>query len=243
MAGIFISYRQEDAKAWAISLRDELARVFGDDQVFLDKDTLHAGNWREQIEQALSACRVVLVVIGPRWLTIADAQGRPRIQLADDVHRQEIALALSRPDLTVIPVLVDEAPMHHKDQLPEDLQRLCDRQARKLGDTQERRKADLAVLIKDIQSVGGVHPRPDPGTQARPVAPTPAPARIGWLRLDATALASAFALTLVAGIYAYLKNSPLAARELSFLLVTFYAAVIGVRWLWARVQHARGRRT
>lgn len=139
MTGIFISYRQEDAKAWAISLRDELARVFGDDLVFLDKDTLHAGNWREQIEKALSSCRVVLVVIGPRWLTITDAQNRPRIQLADDVHHQEIALALGRSHLTVIPVLVDDAPMPRPDQLPADLQRLCDQQARKLGELESER--------------------------------------------------------------------------------------------------------
>ncbi|MCC2643712.1 MAG: hypothetical protein K0S45_4125 [Nitrospira sp.] len=51
MAGIFISYRQSDAKAWAIGLRDDLANTFGEDQVFLDKDTLHAGNWREQIHR------------------------------------------------------------------------------------------------------------------------------------------------------------------------------------------------
>ena len=69
MTGIFISYRQADAKAWAISLRDDLAKVFGEDQVFLDKDTLQAGNWRDQITHALDQCKVVLVVIGARWLT------------------------------------------------------------------------------------------------------------------------------------------------------------------------------
>jgi hypothetical protein len=88
MAGIFISYRQADAKAWAISLRHDLAEVFGDDQVFLDKDTLHAGNWREQIQRALDRCKVVLVVIGPRWLTIADEQSWPRNQLAGNVHHK-----------------------------------------------------------------------------------------------------------------------------------------------------------
>ena len=29
MNGIFISYRQDDAKPWALLLRDELAGVFG----------------------------------------------------------------------------------------------------------------------------------------------------------------------------------------------------------------------
>ena len=143
MAGIFVSYRQADAKAWAISLRDDLAEVFGADQVFLDKDTLHAGNWRDQIQRALDRCTVMVVVIGPRWLTITDEQNRPRIHLADDVHHQEIALALGRSDVTVIPVLVDEAPMPSVEQLPQDLRQLCDQQARKIGDTHARRQADL----------------------------------------------------------------------------------------------------
>src|SRR5574338_97595 len=125
MAGIFISYRQDDTEAWAILLCESLAKVFGEKQVFLDKDTLHAGNWRDQINQALDRCAVVLIVIGPRWLTIVDGQNRPRIGLPDDVHHQEVALALSRPDVTVIPVLVDEAPMPRPDQLPTDLRRLC----------------------------------------------------------------------------------------------------------------------
>jgi hypothetical protein len=64
LGGIFISYRQADAKAWAIALRDDLARVFGNDRVFLDKDTLHAGNWREQIQRELERCKVVLLEHG-----------------------------------------------------------------------------------------------------------------------------------------------------------------------------------
>lgn len=238
MGGIFISYRQADAKAWAIALRDDLAKVFGNDRVFLDKDTLRAGNWREQIQRELERCKVVLVVIGPRWLTIADEQNRPRIQLADDVHHQEIAFVLSRSDVTVIPVLVDEAPMPRADQLPPDLRKLPDQQARSIGDTQARRKADLAVLVEDIRSVGGIEPRAQSAPQNQLVTGT-APERIGWLRLDLTTLGIAFALIVVAGMIAYLANSPLNVQDLLFLLVVFYALVLAVRWLWARVPRGR----
>ncbi len=243
VAGIFISYRQDDAKAWAISLRDDLAEIFGDDQVFLDKDTLHAGNWREQIEDALNRCKVVLVIIGPRWLTIIDEQKRPRIQLAGDVHHQEVAIALSRADVTVIPVLVDDAPMLRAEQLPQDLQKLSEQQARKIGDTQARRKADLAVLVKDIQSIGGIEPQRDADSQALPTTPPATPARIGWLRLDTKTLGSAFALTLLAGMVAYLEDVPLSVPELSFLIVMFYAVVLSVRWLCARVRQAIKEKT
>ena len=80
MSGIFISYRQEDTKPWALLLRKELAEVFGDERVFLDKDTLHAGNWRAQIHEALNQCRVVLIVIGRHWLTITDEYRPPTTQ-------------------------------------------------------------------------------------------------------------------------------------------------------------------
>jgi hypothetical protein len=234
MAGIFVSYRQADANAWAISLRDDLTEVFGADQVFLDKDTLHAGNWRAQIQRALDRCKVMLVVIGPRWLTIADEHNRPRIHLADDVHHEEIALALARSDVTVIPVLVDEASMPSAEQLPQDLRKLCDQQARKIGDTLARRQADLEVLVKDIKAVGGIAMAARPDTPRRPT-PT------SWLRLDMMTLGSAFALTLVAGMFAYLSNRQLGTEELLFVLLVFYGLVLGVRWLWHKLPSRRKR--
>lgn len=231
MAGIFISYRQDDAKAWAISLRDALVEAFGPDQLFLDKDTLHAGNWREQIHSALDRCKTVLVVIGPRWLAIADEQNRPRIHLADDVHHQEIALALSRPDVTVIPVLVDEAPMPRPEHLPLELRKLCDQQARKIGDTQARRKVDLEVLIKDIAVVAGIRAHTRPDGQGRST-----PARMSWLNLDMTTFGFAFALTVSVGIYAYLSNDQLSTDELLFVLLVSWVLVLGTRRLWSRLR-------
>lgn len=225
MAGIFISYRQDDAKAWAISLRDDLAKVFGDEQVFLDKDTLQAGNWRDQITQALARCSVALVVIGPRWLTIVDGQNRPRIGLSDDVHHQEVALALSRPDVTVIPVLVDEAPMLRPDQLPTDLRRLCDQQAYKIGDTQARRKADMEVLIQNIQTVGGLKARAEITNTSEAESST-------WIKPDLTVISIAAVLTVCVAMLAYLSNTPLVNGEPFVLVLVFYGLAAGVRRLW-----------
>src|ERR1051325_1235692 len=90
MAGIFICYRQEDSKPWALLLCRELADVFGEDRIFLDKDTLQAGNWREQIHDALNQCPAVLVLMGRKWLTITDPAGGRRLDRPDDVHRQEV---------------------------------------------------------------------------------------------------------------------------------------------------------
>src|SRR5262245_6714957 len=128
MNGIFISYRQDDAKTWALLRRNELVGAFGDGHVFLDKDTLRAGNWREQIQEALAGCRVVLVVMGHLWLTITDEDGQRRLDRADDVHRQEIALALSRNHVRVIRVRVDGGPMHHDKDLSKDIRGLVEHQ-------------------------------------------------------------------------------------------------------------------
>ena len=236
MAGLFISYRQADSKAWAISLRDALVEVFGESQVFFDKDTLQAGNWREQIHRALDRCTVALVVIGPRWLTIVDDQDQPRISLPDDVHHQEVVMALAQPGMTVIPVLVDEASMPRAELLPPDLHALCDQQAYKLGDTHARRTAVLAVLVQAIQAVGGL----TKVSQTSAEGQTPdAQAQPAWYRLDVSAVGISFALTVFSAILAY-SSGGLGGGELTFLLIFFYALIIGGKQLWRRF-HDRQR--
>ena len=171
MAGIFISYRERDSKGWALSLRDRLVEAFGEDKVFLDKDALRAGKWKDQIERALGDCNVVLVVVGRGWLNATDDQNRQRLMLDDDVHRREIALALARTDVTVIPVLVDGATMPKADELPEDIRDLRQQQTRAISDSAAHRRVDLDGLIGDIHRVGGLHPKPDPNPTPTPQPP------------------------------------------------------------------------
>src|ERR1051325_8905708 len=159
LAGIFISYRQEDARPWAVFLCEELSEAFGENRVFLDLDTLHPGSWREQIDVALNQSQVVLVVIGRRWLTITDGAGLRRLDRSDDVHRQEIALALARKGVTVIPVRVDGAAVPHPEDLPVDIRRLCDQQSRELSDNRGRRGVDMQLLFEDIERITGLEPK------------------------------------------------------------------------------------
>lgn len=236
MAGIFISYRQADAKAWAITLGDDLAKAFGDEQVFLDKDALGPGNWRDQLQRALERCSVVLVVIGKQWLTIADEQQRPRISLADDVHRQEIALALSHQGVTVIPVLVDEAAMPKPEQLPEDIRGLTDQQAFKVGDTKARRKTDLEVLVKNIEAGGGPPVRPD----LREVDSDSAAAESPWYKLDYTAVGIAFVLTMGLAMLEH-SSGGFTEQELPVLLVLMYGLAVGGKRLWHLIRNRRKR--
>jgi hypothetical protein len=155
LSGIFISYRKEDTRPWAINLRDHLARTFGERQVFLDVDSMDAGKWRTQIDGALDRCAVVLVLIGPRWTAAPGVNGRNRLFLPDDVHRLEVATALKRPDVTVIPVLVDGARIPLASELPEDLHGLLECQVREIGDSRERRVAELDRLTRTVDELTG----------------------------------------------------------------------------------------
>lgn len=231
MAGIFISYRQADANAWAIGLRDDLAKAFGDDQVFLDKDALGPGNWRDQLKRALNQCSVVLVVIGRQWLTIADEQQRPRISLPDDVHRQEIALALSHKGVTLIPVLVDDAVMPKPEQLPEDIRAVTNQQAFKIGDTKGRRKADLEVLVKGIEAVGGLVAREQIG-DAKPHQPPEG--QPPWYKVNLQIVAIACVFTTIIYIATYLSDGErLGVQEISgWLIVSYILVFIGKRLWW-----------
>ncbi len=158
MSSIFISYRQDDTQAWAVLLRDRLSEVFGADEVFLDDDMLASGQWRKQIDAALEGSKVVLVVIGPRWLSVADG-GRRRLWQTDDVHRAEIERALQRRGLTVIPVLVEGTSMPRADDLPPSIQALSGWQSQTLSSSDRRRKVDLEILAAEIGKATGLPPR------------------------------------------------------------------------------------
>ncbi len=109
---IFISYRREDTQQAVGRLSDDLVRHFAREQVFDDITSIVPGtDFVEALQQGLGTCAAMLVVIGPRWLTASDRQGRRRLDLPSDWVRQEIAESLRRPGVRVFPVLVDGAEM------------------------------------------------------------------------------------------------------------------------------------
>jgi hypothetical protein len=232
MTGIFISYRQEDAKPWALLLRKELAEVFGDEWVFLDKETLHAGNWRAQIQAALNQCRVVLVVIGRQWLTITDETGLRRLDRPDDVHRQEIALALARKEVTVIPVRVDGVAIPRAEDLPTDIRSLNDQQSRELSDTSGRRELDMQLLIEDIRRITGLEGKRKERKSLK----------AGLKALLRTTVAIA-ALTLAVSVFFYVTppEEPLTPKETIVVVGASTVVVLGAKRIWARL-HTRVRK-
>jgi hypothetical protein len=107
----FVSYRRRESSHLAGRLYDRLADRFGESQAFIDVDAIEPGvDFAEEIGRAVAACRVLLAVIGPDWLTITDEEGRRRLDDPGDFVRLEIGAALAR-DVRVIPILVEGAQM------------------------------------------------------------------------------------------------------------------------------------
>ena len=118
---IFLSYRRDDSADVVGRIYDRLVQRFGDGQVFKDVDSIGLGvDFRQHLREAVGACAVQLVVIGPAWLNATDAAGRRRLDNERDSVRLEVEAALQR-NIPVIPVLVRSASVPSEEQLPATL--------------------------------------------------------------------------------------------------------------------------
>jgi len=173
MSGIFISYRRDDSRHAAGRLGDDLAAVFGPARIFRDVESIDPGvDFEVALEQALKGCAVMLVVIGSRWLSITDKDGRRRLDQPGDWIRTEVARALAR-QVRLIPVMLEDTPLPDAALLPEDLRPLVRRQSLPLSDA--RWRGDLQRLVETLERIPGLERLPSPPPAPAPV-PSPAPA-------------------------------------------------------------------
>jgi hypothetical protein len=148
---IFVSYRRDDTGGRAGRLADALAGRFGRRHVFQDVTAVAPGvSFDDQVDLAIAASDVVLVVIGRTWAGDTyspDDQGGRRLDRPDDFVRHEVRAAL-RGDVVVVPVLVDGAELPSEPSLPDDLRPLVRRQAVRLRDESWHR--DVEALIRQL---------------------------------------------------------------------------------------------
>lgn len=174
-ARIFISYRSSDGKDKATALARDLGAVFGDAQVFLDKDDLRGGSrWRDEVQQLLDQRPVLLLLMTPQLLAATDEAGRLRIDDPDDPVRRELADALEA-NAQIVPLLCDgfDAPPTAS-QLPPPFDQIGERTWRKLRAYDWQ--GDVQRLVDDLRALGV------PALAAlEPVAGTPSGARRVWL--------------------------------------------------------------
>ncbi|UCV26980.1 toll/interleukin-1 receptor domain-containing protein [Ferribacterium limneticum] len=156
MSGIFISYRRDDLAGFAGRLADALASAFGADNVFRDIEDIHPGqDFVLTIEKQLKSVDVMLVMIGPAWLT-ASRNGVRRLDEPDDFVRREIQAGLASGKV-VLPVLVDGASMPTEKDLPPAIEELARRQSFVLSDAAWG--SDVARLVELISSFSPVRRR------------------------------------------------------------------------------------
>ena len=147
--GVFINYRGEDSHSYGALLYAELCRHFGAELVFLDSESIPAGaDYPGQLLARVRGCRVLLAVVGPRWLSTTDAADRRRIDDPRDWVRRELAEAFAA-GVRVIPVLTDGADLPSAAELPAEIAGLGRCQFRRLRHREasadvERLRADLA---------------------------------------------------------------------------------------------------
>ena len=156
MHKIFISYRRED-EAFADLLETDLEQWLGRDSVFVDQSDLRAGHvFSTEIQNALRECEVLLVLISNTWLIKQD-DGKRKIDQPDDWVRREIEMALDH-GIPVLPVLIKNATIPAKADLPESLSKLVDCHAAKfhLGRDREyyfeQLKSDLTLIFEKADS-------------------------------------------------------------------------------------------
>jgi hypothetical protein len=176
---IFISYRSSDGKKDADRLCADLSRIFGEDQVFFDKQDLRGGlSWRSAIDTALGSRPVVLLLVTPELVAAPAATGGRRIDQDDDPIRNELLTAQARGAL-IIPLLTEGMPMPGAASLPEPLRFLTEAHALKLRT--EDWAIDLARLVADLE-LQGVNPvQPVSPQRSTPLAPPPAKRRWPWV--------------------------------------------------------------
>jgi hypothetical protein len=173
MPKLYVSYRRQDSAAHAGRLIDALEHRLGQGGVLRPERLITSGeDWGLAQHRILRSCTLMLVVIGPSWVTADDGRGVRRLHQPDDTVRGEIADALQR-EIPVVPVLVGGASYPVAEALPPDIARLTDFQAMRLRDDFWDR--DVASMLEQFERLGW--DRDDAASPAKPpVQPAPPPA-------------------------------------------------------------------
>ena len=150
LPSIFISYRREDTGGDAGRLNDTLTQILGPGRTFWDLETIAPGkHFKEELTRVLGTTDILLALIGPRWETIADANGRPRLHNRDDLVRMEVAAGLRNKAIRVVPILINRDTIPKASDLPSVLRSLL--QQNEFTIRRDRWRQDVEELLNRLQ--------------------------------------------------------------------------------------------
>lgn len=176
MGGIFINYRTSDSALGAVLLDAKLSARFGTARVFRDQRSIPMATIFDQVLwKRLRSSDVVIVVIGPHWLS-ESLNGKRLIDRPDDFVRKEIVEAL-QSGTDVLPVLIGDTPLPQPHELPTDLRTLSKHQSWQIRARDP--EPDIDRLVEALAA------RPDLATAPR--KPKKAAQREGTINIKAKA--------------------------------------------------------
>jgi hypothetical protein len=149
---VFINFRSADEGSTATTIERDLSARFGSDKIFRDSKSIQGGDEFPQVLlSAVQHCRVMIAVIGPKWLTARGPDGSNALDNELDWTRRELVEARQR-GVRVIPVLIGQG-MDRLDRgdLPPELAWLADAQYRRFNNREA--DADLAALAAELEEL------------------------------------------------------------------------------------------
>ena len=148
---VFLCYRREDSGGYAIGIQERLKRDLGADVLFMDIDSIPFGkNFVKILDHEVAKCVVLLAVIGQNWLDARDEDGKRRLDNPNDFVRIEIAAAL-RPDIPVIPILLNGVRIPSANMLPGELGELSVRHG--IDVRHSSFPSDVERLVRGVQAL------------------------------------------------------------------------------------------
>jgi TIR domain len=146
---VFVSYRREDSAPYALSIAQYLEKHLGARNVFIDIDKIRPGvDFHDALDEALTQCTVVLVVIGPQWTTSKNQLGQLRLHTSQDWVRIEVLSAIRR-NIRLLPILVGGASPPRSEDLPDELQQISRLQCAAVSHSGFR--VEMASLLRDLR--------------------------------------------------------------------------------------------
>ena len=171
---IFISYRRSDTAGHARWLFDRLHLWFDTDQLYFDGISVDMGeHFPGSIEAAIDAAKIVLVVIGPDWLTtLNERAAQPGIDYVAAEVAQAIACDKASAPKHVVPVLIGGATIPAEEDFAEPirgkLSAIIDLNAHTIEGPQSDLDAQFIRVRDHLASIDGVPPprfRPPTGAK------------------------------------------------------------------------------
>jgi hypothetical protein len=103
------------------------------------------------LDEAVTKAAVTIVVIGQHWASICDDNGISRLTDPEDFVRREIIRAMDSGK-PVVPILVSEAKMPKRHDIPEPLHKLLDQHGIQVRPDPDFHK-DMDSLIRSLNRI------------------------------------------------------------------------------------------